>query len=87
MRKYILVAVLMSGVAFAQPTPAPAPTVQPNQPAEYVLKLAPLDVELIGKALGGLPFNEAAPIIQKLRQQIVDQQQPLKSVPTVVPKK
>ncbi len=52
--------------AYAQQAPAPQ---------EFNLKITSDDVNTIGKALGKLPFDDVAPLIQKLRQQIVEQSQ------------
>ena len=49
---------------------------QPSIPSEYVIKLSPADLDLIGKALGAQPFNDVAPLFQKLRQQVSEQQKP-----------
>lgn len=45
-------------------------------PSEYDVKLKPNELDLIGKGLGKLPFEEVAPLIQSLRSQIMEQQQP-----------
>ena len=67
--KLILVSgLLVPGVAFAQSAPV-------VPPATFTLTVTAQEVELIGKALGSMPFNEVASFIQKLRQQIVEQQQ------------
>ncbi len=47
---------------------------QPSQPAEYVLKITPQELDLIGKALGLMPYNDVASAMQKLRQQVIEQQ-------------
>lgn len=46
-------------------------------PAEYNLKIKPVDLEMIGRGLGRLPFDEVAPLIQSLRSQVIEQQQTL----------
>lgn len=56
---------------------APAPT-------EFKLTVTNDDVNTIGKALGRLPFDDVAQLIQKLREQIVSQSKP-PEVPVVVP--
>lgn len=50
---------------------------QPVAPPEFTVKVSPAELDLIGKGLGKLPFEESAPLIQKLRQQIVEQQKPV----------
>lgn len=61
---------------------------QTTQPAEYTLKLTAPEVDLIGRGLGTQPFSEVAPLIQKLRSQVVEQQQPKpEPKPTVDPEK
>ena len=54
-------------------------------PAEYVIKLKPPALELIGRGLGKLPFEEVAPLMQELRQQVMEQQQPSKPQSSSVP--
>lgn len=56
---------LMCGTVLAQPV---------QQPQEYTIKLTAAEVDIVGKGLGLLPYQDVALIIQKLRQQIVDQQ-------------
>lgn len=67
--------------AFAVPTLA--------QQQELILKVNPAEVETLGKALGKLPFDDVATLIQKLRTQIVEQQVPRKEdvKPVEEPKK
>lgn len=62
MIKYALAFVLLSTVAFAQQQP------------DFNLKLNANEIDTIGKGLGKLAYEEVASLIQKLRQQIVDQQ-------------
>lgn len=62
----IMSAVLISTAAFAQ---APSPQ-------EFNLKINSQQLELLGKALGKLPFDEVAPLMQQLRQQVVEQSLP-----------
>ena len=68
--KLILAASLIVSPAMAQE--------QSSQPSEYVLKITPQELDLLGKALGGLPYNNVAPLLQKLRSQVVEQQKPKK---------
>ena len=65
MKKLALVFLLVSTSAFAQ-----------NPPAEYMLKVTPADVSIIGKALGSQPFNDVAPVLNKLQEQINEQNKP-----------
>ncbi len=69
MKRLILAAMLVATPVFAQQ--------QMQVPSEYNLKIVPADVDTIGKALGKMPFDEVAPLIQKLREQISQQQQAL----------
>lgn len=64
--------------------PACAQQQQPSQ--EYTIKLTAQDLDVIGAALGEQPFNKAAPLINKLRQQVMEQQQ-AKEAPKVEEKK
>lgn len=53
-----------------------SPVQAQNVPSEYVIKLKPPALDLIGKGLGKLPFEEVAPLMGELRQQVLEQQQP-----------
>lgn len=48
------------------------------QERDYDLRVTATEVNLIGKALGKLSFDEVAPIIEKLRNQVAVQNQPPK---------
>ncbi len=41
---------------------------------EFTVKLTGPELDIVGKGLGTQPFNDAAPILQKLRDQVVAQQ-------------
>lgn len=71
----VISCLLVPGVVFAQSTP-----VQP--PTEFNLRVTAPEVDLIGKALGTQPYNDVASLVQKLRQQIIEQQQPKKAEPS-----
>lgn len=64
---------LAAMIAFASPAMAQAPQ-------EFILKVKPVDVDKIGKGLAKLPFEEVAELMQVLRQQIMEQQQPAKPI-------
>ena len=57
----LMVAAIYGGPAYAQ-TP------------EFTIKLTGPELDIIGKGLGTQPFNEAAPLLQKLREQVTAQQ-------------
>ena len=59
-------------IAFAFAFAIPALAQQAQQ--EVTLKVTNDDVNVIGRALGKLPFDEVAGLVQKLRSQIVEQQ-------------
>ena len=63
MKRFVIALVFLATPAMAQNT----------QPTEYNLKLSPAELDIVGKALGTQPFNDAAPLLNKLRQQVVDQ--------------
>lgn len=63
------VAWLLGGLAYAQ-APAPAPAV-----AEYTVKVTSQELDLIAEGLQSQPFGKVLPLINKLRQQVVEQQQ------------
>ena len=44
--------------------------------ALFVLNVTAEDVHILGKALGELPYREAAPIARKLDEQLREQQKP-----------
>ncbi len=54
-----------------------APIITPAiaQPQEYTIKLTTAEVDIVGRSLGKLPYEDVALLIQKLREQIVSQQQ------------
>ena len=64
--KRLAIAVLM-----LSPTLALA---QQPTPSEYILKVKPAQLDVIGKGLGRLPYEEVAELMQSLRQQVVEQQ-------------
>ena len=45
-----------------------------QQPNEYTLKVTPAETDLISEGLQTQPFGKVFPLINKLRQQIIDQQ-------------
>lgn len=55
----------------------------PVQPSEYTIKLTAQELDIVGRGLGTQPYNDVAPLVQKLRAQVVEQQQPVK--PAMVP--
>ena len=48
---------------------------------ELTLHVTPAELDLISEGLGTQPFNKVVPVIQKLRAQMLEQQQKL-NVPT-----
>jgi hypothetical protein len=70
MIKYTLIvaACICSTVALAQ-----QPTVPQLQ--EYTIKVSPADVDIIAEGLQTQPFGKVFPLMNKLRTQIVEQQQ------------
>jgi hypothetical protein len=79
MKRLIVVAMLLPTVAFAQPTQVAAP------PTELVLKVTPDEVNIISEGLQEMSIRKALPLINKLRQQIMDQQ-PKPVAPAEAPK-
>lgn len=77
MKKRNLVWVGVAGMLVLHPL-----SVQAQQQQFYTLKVAPQDVDKIAKGLGNLPYVEVVDLIQNLRSQIINQQQPPK--PAVV---
>ena len=41
---------------------------------EFTVKLTGPELDIVGKGLGTQPFNDAAPVLQKLREQVAAQQ-------------
>jgi hypothetical protein len=80
MKRLIVVAMLLPTVAFAQPTTQVA-----APPAELVLKVTPDEVNIISEGLQEMSIRKALPLINKLRQQIMDQQ-PKPVAPAEAPK-
>lgn len=52
------------------------PTVVYSQqlPAEFILRVKPVDLDKIGRGLGKLPFDDVVELIQSLRSQVIEQQ-------------
>ena len=55
---------------------AAAQSSQSQSQQEYNLKITGVELDLIGRALGLMSYNDVASLVQKLRQQVVEQQQP-----------
>jgi hypothetical protein len=55
------------------------PTVLQAQevPQTYQLMVTVPEINVIAKGLGTLPYNDVAPLMQKLQQQITSQQKPV----------
>ena len=62
-------------------------SIPPSTPTEFHLTIKPTDVNTLAKALGKLPFEEVADLMQSLRSQIIDQQVPRKVEAPQEPKK
>lgn len=43
-------------------------------PVEYTIKLPGPELDVVGEGLGGLPYVKAAPILNKIREQVQEQQ-------------
>ena len=71
--KLILAASLIAIPAMAQE--------QSSAPSEYTLKITSQELDLLGRALGTMPYNDIAPLLQKLRSQVVEQQKSKKVEP------
>lgn len=78
-RLIIAAAICLPTLAFAQPTIPPSPV------PELILKVTPPELDLISEGLQTQPFGKVVPLINKLRQQIVDQQ-PKLVAPVEAPK-
>lgn len=77
MRRLIIAAAfLFPQIAYAQ---APVP--------ELTLKVTALELEIIGKGLGTQPYNDVVPLMNKLRQQVMEQQKPALAPKPDEPKK
>lgn len=69
MKKLIIIALLVSNTAYAQgPVPVSPPVPEIN------LKVTQPELDLISEGLQTQPFGKVVPLINKLRQQIMDQQ-------------
>ena len=76
MRRLILVVVLVPTLAYAQ---------QPQQPSSYTLTISPQELELISAGLGTQPFKDVLPLMNKLRQQVMEQQSKIIAPPAIPP--
>lgn len=61
---------LVSYAAYSQQAPVP---VQPQAP-EIVLRMTQQELDIVSEGLQTQPFGKVAPMINKFRQQIIDQQ-------------
>ncbi len=77
-RKLILIAGFVLALA--------VPTLAQQQQQEIKLAVNNSELDTIGKAWGKLPFDEVAQLIQKLRTQVVEQQQVPVPKPAPLPK-
>lgn len=82
MRKILICVALFSTSAIAQPVQNSV-----QQPSEYTLKVTPADTDLIAEGLQTQPFGKVVPLINKLREQIIQQQQALNKSPVPVENK
>lgn len=73
MLKYSLI-VLLSSVVLVENSNAQQQPQQPKLPDEIVLKVSPTELDTISDGLQTQPFGKVFPLINKLRQQVVDQQ-------------
>ena len=69
MKKSVLMMVLFPLPSFAKIASTP------GQLSEYHITVTSQELDLIGLGLGEQPFNKAAPLLNKLRQQVTEQQQ------------
>jgi len=46
----------------------------PAYAEDFTIKLTGPELDIIGKGLGTQPFNDVAPLLQKLREQVAAQQ-------------
>jgi hypothetical protein len=65
MRKLLIILLLVSNSAVAQ-----------TIPSEYVLRVTPAELDVISDGLQTQPFGKVANLMNKLRAQILEQQQP-----------
>lgn len=79
MKKFVIVVMLFATPAIAQPV-QPVP-----QEAELNFKLTTTDINVIGQALGKAPYEQAAPILQKLREQYFNLQAKAAVKPEIKP--
>ena len=75
--KLILSVRLIVSPAMAQEATQPVS----SAPSEYTLKITSQELDLLGRALGTMPYNDIAPLLQKLRSQVVEQQKSKKVEP------
>lgn len=67
--------------SFAQPA-----SVAQTLPAELVLKVTPSELDVISEGLQTQPFGKVVPLMNKLRQQVIDQQPKPVEAPATAPK-
>lgn len=77
MKRLIILTTMLPTLAIAQSTTIQHPMAVP----EWTLKVTPPELDLISEGLQTQPFGKVVPLINKLRQQIVDQQPKSVEVP------
>jgi hypothetical protein len=69
MKKMLLISALLITPAYAQ------------QPAEFNLKVTAAEIDVISEGLQTQPFGKVFPLINKLRQQVIEQSKPPAEAP------
>lgn len=80
MRKLALVAAI-----FLFPIGAFAQSLVPGGPVTYTITVDVKQLDLIGKGIGAMPYNEAAPLVQSLQRQINEQNEAARKAAQPVP--
>lgn len=67
----VVLGVLMSSAQAGEPS---APPVQPPAPTSYKIEFTTAELDLVGKALVKLPYEDVATLLNSLRKQVLSQQ-------------
>lgn len=86
MKKALIIAgICLPTMLYAQQVNQPVAT-PVTPPVEYSLKVTSTELDLISDGLQSQPFGKVLPLMNKLRQQVLDQQ-PKEKAPELVPGK
>lgn len=78
--------IFIPAIFFATVANAQAPQ-QPTPSTVYTITITAQELDTIGNGLGSMPFKDAAPLINKLREQVMAQNKPAEAPKVDAPAK